>query len=47
MIGLDAVAMVKKSSRARYESNGEPLSLKKIPGDRRTEEHVGSSEKKS
>ena len=32
MIGLDAVAMVKKSPRTRYESNGGQLSLKKIYG---------------
>lgn len=31
-LGLDSVAMIKKSSRVRYEYNGERLSIKKIFG---------------
>ena len=31
-LGLDAIAMIKKSSKIRYEFNGEKLSIKKIYG---------------
>lgn len=31
-LGLDSIAMIKKSSKIRYEFNGEPLSLQKLFG---------------